>query len=548
MYAALCRKPLMNPAFVPVPDAFVHLPTDLLTARVQKMLLSRQLTPLQRYLATRLGEYRTPPELPELEGLTPLAGLRRWTDTLTAANGIAFMMRSPEAVSQVTSALLVLEETLPSLEEEELFACGADLLRLLTDHYRRTGRGSVLRLMEQLQLRLPDCSGFLQTFPEEVRGPFRKSGENTDYARRLERFASGKLAADSLAIAVLKGQFTGSGRDLEAASAGLKALKRWHGLPCGAFSAEPYLAGNDPARGASLMAVCALVEACADALLVTGNPLFADTLLLLRENALPALVGEDGVYEKVCGNRLLPLEAHVPSDGELTALLKALYALRRVTFLQPDDKSLNCFFPLNGVCILRLGESRVQVNCDVRGYFRREAVWQVSSDGPAEITLNAFVSTFADGARLLLNGADPRIMGVGRFARITREAQEGWELKMQLNYSPRMEAFGRMSQSVYCGEKLLCLPLPEDTSSYAFALLSGAPLEGGTAAGEPFVKAQAVSILWPANGALTTPPPQGIVTKGTEEVFTLTLLPGVSHPARIAAFPMAEKAPREALL
>lgn len=67
------------------------------------------------------------------------------------------------------------------------------------------------------------------------------------YYARMQRFATGKGTADALAMTALIAQYSGSGRDAAAGKAGLTALSRYHGMPSGAFSADPFLAGRDPA-------------------------------------------------------------------------------------------------------------------------------------------------------------------------------------------------------------------------------------------------------------------------------------------------------------
>lgn len=66
------------------------------------------------------------------------------------------------------------------------------------------------------------------------------------YYARMQRFATGKGTADALAMTALIAQYSGSGRDAAAGKAGLTALSRYHGMPSGAFSADPFLARARP--------------------------------------------------------------------------------------------------------------------------------------------------------------------------------------------------------------------------------------------------------------------------------------------------------------
>lgn len=538
MPSAYRRAPMMDPVFVALPDTAVRSGIEALADRLLKMIDPENATELQAILATRLGGWETAPAMPDLNGLSPLDDLKEFTEVLTAAEATAFIARDREGVQAVALKLRELKDALPDLTEGELFENGADLLRLLADFYRRTGVRTALDLAGELRSRLPDVSGVCHSFPFE--SAFRPSDEeaNRDYHERMARFATGRLAADTLAMSTHLAQFTGSGRDLESAKVGLAAMTRYHGLPGGAISAAPYLAGKNPSASADLFSVCALAEACSDALLVTGENDFADRLEMLIANALPELLPEEGgVRGQVTASALeaSPIIPN-PSDEALTALLKALCAIRRAQFAQPDDNTLAVLLPLKGVCTTRLNGEPVRVTVTSKGFYRREIKVKVECRQPLRFALRLRVPGYADGARLLLNGEAPQMTPAGQYAVVDRTWKEGDELSLQLMLTPRAERGFRGSLSYYCGETLLALPLPAAGMEWRYALIPGEPAESGTMEGMPCARVEATDApSWSERDGVIAPPPQDVTATSA---VTLTLMPAARFPARIAALPV----------
>ena len=300
--SAYRRAPLVNPAYVPLSDAALH-PEGTMKARIQQvlnMVSPRHMSTLDSVLATKLGGYAQLPPMPDVEAAAALlpADPSRFVEIVWSASMLAAMSRDKEGMLRVLGAMRAFAQALPRLSEEALFACGADALRLTVDLYRRTGQPFLLNLLETMRGQLPDVSGLMHMFPFQ-REYRRESQGNTPEEKafydRMDRFAMGKGAADALAMTVFLGQYSGSGRDAAAPLTGLNALNRYHGMPCGAFAADPYLAGRDPARAVDLDALCAQIEAYADALCFTGENAFAERLELIWENALPDLLTEAGV-------------------------------------------------------------------------------------------------------------------------------------------------------------------------------------------------------------------------------------------------------------
>ena len=502
--SAYPRAPLVYPAYVPLSDAALH-PEGTMKNRIQQvlnMVSPRHMSTLDSVLATKLGGYAQLPPMPDVEAAAALlpADPSRFVEIVWSASMLAAMSRDKEGMLRVLGAVRAFAQALPQLSEEALFACGADALRLTVDLYRRTGQPFLLNLLETMRGQLPDVSGLMHMFPFQ-REYRRESQGNTPEEKafydRMDRFAMGKGAADALAMTVFLGQYSGSGRDAAAPLTGLNALNRYHGMPCGAFAADPYLAGRDPARAVELDALCAQIEAYADALCFTGENAFAERLELMWENALPDLLTEEGVRTLEPTNRLSDDEScqlhAVPEKEDVSALLRALYALRRSVWLSRDDSTLTYMLPVESGCITRLGGVPVRMTAAVKGLSRKE------------ITL------------------------------LTRLFQSGDTIVLTLASSPRLETGYRGSLSVFCGSTLMALPLPGAEMEWRYALVSGESVTVSEEDGELNVLVTACEApLWKEKKGFILPPPQNCQMG---PAYRLTLIPYAGCGGRIAAFP-----------
>ena len=377
------RAPLVDAAFVPLSDAAVHADGLLseLTDHALRLVDLNRMSAMDAILATKLGGYTQTPPVPDVEAAASQLPdePRAFIETVRAASMIAAMSRDKDAMLRVLAAMRTLLEKLPRMSEEALFGIGADALRVAVDLYRRTGQRFLLELMENLRARLPDVSGVMHMFPFQQEFQPEKGNHNAqekEYYDRMQRFATGKLTADALAMTALLAQYSGSGRDAAAAKTGLAALNRYHGMPSGAFAADPYLAGRDPARAAELSAVSAEAEACLDALCMDGEPLMAEKLEMLLHNVLPDLLTEKGLRTLAPTNRLADDDSceatETPEPEDVSALLRALYAIRRSVWLSRDDETIAYMLPVSGGCLTRLGGVPVRFTAKVSGVLEQE--------------------------------------------------------------------------------------------------------------------------------------------------------------------------------
>ena len=540
------RAPLVDPAFVPLADAAVHTEglQQSLTEHALKWVDLNRMSALDAVLATKLGGYTQAPPVPDVEGAAQKLAEKpgHFVETVRAASMIASMNRDKDAMLRVLAAMRALLEKLPSMSEEALFGIGADVLRSAVDLYRRTGQRFLLELLENLRSRLPDVSGVMHMFPfqrafQPEQGQY--SAQEKEYYDRMQRFATGKLTADVLAMTALLAQYSGSGRDAAAAKTGLAALMRYHGMPNGTFSSDPFLAGRDPARAVELQAVGAQAEAYLDALCMDGDVLMAEKLEMLLINVLPDLLTEKGLRTLAPTNRLsdddscAALETAEPED--VSALLRALYAIRRAVWLSRDDETIAYMLPVSGGCLTRLGGVPVRFTARVRGVFQKEIQIRVECRQSVNCTLKMRIPAYADGAQLSVNGEKPQAVNQGGMAAIRRTFHNGDIVTLVLSLSPRMESGYRGSASVYVGAQLMALALPDANAGWRYAAVKSLPITSVEDAGVPYALITACEAPeWREKAGFILPPPQDVPAG---PAYELTLIPAAGTDGRIAAFP-----------
>jgi len=543
------RAPLLDPAYVPLSDAAVHTAgvQQALTDRVLSMVNVNRMTALDAILATKLGGYTQTPPMPDVEGaaaLLPAQG-RLFVDTVRAASLIAAMSRDKEGMLRALDAMRSFLNALPQMSEKALFEIGADVLRLTVDLYRRTGQRFLLDLMENLRSRLPDVSGVMHMFPFQTAYQPEKgqhTAQEQEYYDRMQRFATGKLTADSVAMTALLSQYSGSGRDAAASKAGLTALNRYHGMPGGAFAADPYLAGRDPARAAELDSVSAQAEAWLDALLATGELAMADQLEKLLVNVLPDMITADGLRTLSPTNRLADddsCQTIVPEPADVSAALRAMYAIRRAVWLSPDDQTLAYMLPVSGGCLTRLCGVPVRLTAECSGVFQQQITLRVECRQPVAFTLKLRVPAYASSAQIALNGENAQNVPQGTLAEIRRTFHNGDVITLSLSLQPRIETGYRGSASIFVGAKLMALALPENDMAWRYAVIRSLPLTSVEEDGVPYALLTACEAHgWQQKSGFILPPPQGVPMG---DAYELTLIPFAGTSGRIAAFPVVKE-------
>ncbi len=550
------RAPLMDPAYVPLGDASVHTAglQQELTDRALAMVNVERMSALDAVLATKLGGYTQAPAMPDWErtvALLPAQGAQ-FADAVRAGVMIAAMNRDRQGMLDALKATEVFARVLLQMHELQTLEIGADMLRVALDLYRRTKQPWLLDLVKSISWRIPGVDYMMHNFPykteyqpeiglpvpDELIDPIKIE----NYIRRMERLANGKLMADSVAMTALLSQYSGSARFATAAKTGLNALKRYHGMPSGAFSADPFLAGRDPARAADLEAVCAQAEAWLDALCAHGDMVMADQLEMLLVNVLPDLLTERGLRVLSPINRLADDDSctvSTPAQSEVSALLRALYAVRRAVWMSTDDHTLAYMLPVSGGCVTRLGGTHVRLTAETKGIYKQEIAIRFECREPVSCTLKLRIPGYADSASVHVNNEKPKPAATGEMAEVRRTFVNGDLITICLELSPRVETGYRGSASIFVGAKLMALSLPKTEFEWRYALLRSATVSGVEEKGLPYVLVAACEAPeWQQKNGFIQPPPQGVPM---DAAYELTLIPFAGTTGRIAAFPCVQE-------
>lgn len=549
-YDSYCRAPLVAPVYVALPDTSVNVEgtLDALFQQALQTVDLAALSPLDAVLATKLGGYTDLPPMPNLkaaEAYLP-GNPRSFLDAVRAGLMIAAASKNKNSMLEVLDAMRTLTDALPSVQETALLPVGADALRVASELYRRTGQRFLLTLMERLRSQLPDVSGMFHSFP--FLKPFVPEAvaedamdEASQYFRRMRLLGTGRVAADALAITAELALFSGSARDASASKAGVAALQRYHGMPQGAFSADPYLAGRDPSRGVELESLCAQLEALHDLLCASGDVALAERMQRITENALANVFIPGGLCEVQAVNRFADdesTEPHPAVPAQSTALLRAMHALRRSLWMLRSDLELAMLLPYDSCCLARMDGIPVRVMAATTGMGQIHLTLETRQ--PVEFTLSLHVPGYAQSATLAINGAKPETVECGRLHSVKRLFKTGDTLDLQLTCEPFVEAGYRGSVGVYCGPLLMALPLPNAEAAWQYALDEETAMTLTWENARPRVQVDAcVAAEWQMRAGAMPPPPQGV---GMGEAYELTLLPYAETVGRIAAFPQARRA------
>ena len=546
-YDSFCRTPLVDPAYVVLPDSAVYTAGTL--ERLIRLALAtvdlNALSPLDAVLATKLGGYV---DMHPMPGLSVAVGYlpenpRAFMDAARAGLMIAAASKDKSAMLQVLTAMRAFTDAMPSIAEEKLLPVGADALRVALELYRRTGQRFLLTLMERLRAQLPDVSGLFHSFPFQK--PFvpetvaaGATDEAAQYFRRMKLLGTGEVTADALAITAALALFSGSARDANASKAGVSALQRYHGMPHGAFSADPYLAGRDLSRTSGLLAVCAQLEALHDLLAASGDVAYAEKIERITENALAGMLRPEGVCAGQAVNRLGNDETCAVREAtrkETSALLRAMHAVRRSVWMVKGEAELAMLLPYESCCLARMDGTPVRISSVATGL--HTLTLTVETKQPVEFTLYLHAPGYAESATVAINGGKPVNVACGKANAIKRMFQTGDTLTFTLQCVPFVETGYRGSASVYYGSLLMALPLPEAGAAWQYALQEDTPLSVGWEGGRPRVTVDAcLAPDWALRNGAMTAPPQGLPMG---EAYELTLLPYADTLGRVAGFPQA---------
>ncbi len=546
-YQQYCRPPLVDPAYVALPDAAVHAEGSLrtLTDKVLNLTNPDAVLPLDAVLASKLGEYTTLPPLPPIKELadTLPESLPAFVPALRAAIMTAVADKDKEALVKCLQAMKALAAKLPDIGEYALMPVAADAMRCAQELFRRTGQNFLLDIMEMIRSQVPDVAGLFHSFPflkaftpEPV--PDDAKDDTSKYFRRMKMLGSGKMIADALALTALFAMYSGSARDASASQAGLNSLDRFHGMPSGIFTAQPYLAGREPSAATDLPTICATLEALHDLLAAGGELAVAERMERIVDNAFANIFAEDGVYKLQPVNREAneaSCVADPPSRAEVGLLLRAMTSVRRSVWMVKGETELSMLLPYDSVCLTRMNGVPVRVAMSTNADGNLE--FKVEAKKPLVFALSIRIPSYADSARISVSGDKPKVVECGTMYTVKRTFASGDRIVLDLSCKPYSKTGHRNATSLFYRSRLMALPLPEADDAWQYALSDSFKPVLSMVDGAPSVRVEACSAPgWTVKDGRIPSPPQGL---RMGDAYELTLLPYSDTVGRVAIFPQA---------
>ncbi len=424
----------------------------------------------------------------------------------------------------------------------------ADLMELLEQLYRITGKKAILALCETLRRRCMDWSGLLHTFA--VQRPMSRvtpwsdmepgleaeDGNEQGFYTRQYLTCHGEALADGARATVMNGIYSGGGTELSAAQAGWERISRYHGAVCGGLTCDETLGGASPSAAVDAVALGAWAETfCAagemgktdwDALelmlenamakAVSGSQLHT----LQRVNGLAADCGTAGVY-------------HLGENREARAVARLLrgYAAAYSHAVTARKRGLDVNLYLPGRYVAGLDGSVIAVTI-AGGEGRYTLTLHMKQDAKAALRLR--IPAWTNDACVTVNDEGGDEGKPGTFLTLERTWHDGDVITCAYARTLRMLDGHHQSRCVMLGSTLMLMEAAPDTA-WAMALTGDAALDA-----EGRVTCAAAPVQdWRKRGAIPADLP--VLPKVTGEESTITLVPYASA-CGIALFPKGTRA------
>ena len=427
------------------------------------------------------------------------------------------------------------------LSDAQVRVSPADLMSLLLDLYRVTGKKPLLHLCERLRAEAMDWSGALHTFSvqrpvkriiswdELEQGMRDEESRESGFYTRQYLTCHGETLADGLRSSLMSGRFSGSGTELSAPHVGWEKISRYHGAICGGTTADETLGGASPSAAVGAASLGAWAEAFA----ALREQWAYDALDILFHNGLPASIGNEGI---VSFQRVNGLEAdcgaadcyHVGQDMDLRSLNRLCRgyaaAISSSVTPRPDGLSLNLYVP--GRYAVPTAQGTLVLN--VAG---SDGSWAVTVHArqPIKATIRLRVPGWTDEAAVTVGGRDIGDDCVGMSITLDRTWQDGDLIAIRFARKPRVLDGYHQSACVMLGNQVMALPATPD-SSWNVALC-GEPVV--TENGHVTVPLKRVPV-WTRKDAVPVDLPVRPETDG--DAFIAELNPYADTPCRIAVF------------
>ena len=308
------------------------------------------------------------------------------------------------------------------MADDDIWTCSADLLELLENLYRVTGKSAVLTLCERVANETMGWSSVLNTVSsqrptskavtkEEIEaGLAKENGSREGYYTHFCRINHTESLADGARSTMMKGWYSGSATELGATKNGWERLSRHHGAVCGGLTSDELLEGTSPAEVISTAALGAWAEALCAAALAEKSEWAYDALERMAYNAMPACINGDellafqrvnALNEQVNTNQCFRVDAD--HAGRAMVRLSRGYAAlaSSVVTARADGACINLYMP--GRYAVPMGEGLLIFNISVTA---KGANITVHGREETRATVRLRMPAWSRSTEVMVNGAD----------------------------------------------------------------------------------------------------------------------------------------------
>ena len=433
------------------------------------------------------------------------------------------------------------------MADDDIWASSADLLELLENLYRVTGKSAVLTLCERVANETMGWSSVLNTVSsqrptskavtkEELEaGLAKENGSREGYYTHFYRTNHAESLADGARSTMMKGWYSGSATELGATRNGWERLSRHHGAICGGLTSDELIEGTSPAMAVSTSALGAWAEALCAAALTEKSDWAFDALERMAYNAMPACISGEKLlaFQRVNALTEDVQEADCFSvekdhaNRALVRLVRGYAALASsVMTARADGACINLYMP--GRYAVPMGEGLLIFNISVTA---KGANITVHTRQETRATVRLRMPAWSRNTEVMLNGVDNHAEVKNGMMAFDRTWHDGDVIA--LTFAPEIKVADGHHQGKYVlrGPVLMALPA-EDAWQKAFVSVAGED-------NRVVATLDAVD-GWKAKGLVPADIPVLPETAGQMEQHQL--VPYAKTTARIALFPGRKQA------
>lgn len=412
----------------------------------------------------------------------------------------------------------------------ELRVRTGDLMALLCELYRVTGRKALLRLCEQLRRDGMDWSGVLHTF--SVQRPMKRiiackdietgmaaeMGEPDGFYTRQYLTCHGETLADGARASLLNAIYSGNGSESTAVRVGWEKISRWHGAVCGGVTADETLAGNSPAAAIDTASVGAWAETFAAQVTAQESAWACDALETLLVNAMPAALA-DGVsafqqVNNVCEAAYYRVSGDQPEHA-LSRLARGWTAAAHAAVTARNGGAdVNLLMP--GQYTMKPGDATVRLTLAGQD---GEYTLKIAAKRDVKAALRIYIPAWTDDACIRVNDEGADEGHPGEYLLLERTWKDSDTVHISLARKLRVAEGYHQSAAVLYGAQVMC----HTGDNHAVALCGTPALKDGA------VVASLAPIDWKGD--------MPVLPQATGEAVETVLVPYAQAKRRVAQFP-----------